>query len=95
MQTERTRTKPTLEKLLARCIPEPNSGCLLWEGPLNYKGYGVANDGTNVRLVHRPVVIPGAPDGPWRDEGGGKWSIPAEYVTESTEVILRHRLAAA
>lgn len=28
------------DRLEARCIPEPNSGCLLWEGSTDNKGYG-------------------------------------------------------
>lgn len=29
------------ERLLSRCIPEPNSGCWLWLGAVSQKGYGV------------------------------------------------------
>lgn len=36
-----------------RCIPEPNSGCWLWLGPIMNMGYGtVTLDGKNV-LAHR------------------------------------------
>lgn len=31
------------EKLLARYIPEPNSGCWLWPGVWSLKGYGIVN----------------------------------------------------
>lgn len=34
------RTPITIEELQAKSIPEPNSGCWLWLGSLNNKGYG-------------------------------------------------------
>ncbi len=34
---------PPTDKVLAYCLPEPNSGCWLWTGPLNNDGYGVAS----------------------------------------------------
>jgi hypothetical protein len=30
----------TVDYFLQRSIPEPNSGCWLWEGAVNWKGYG-------------------------------------------------------
>lgn len=30
----------TLADFLARCEPEPNSGCWLWTGPITTRGYG-------------------------------------------------------
>lgn len=45
-----------------RLIPEPMSGCHLWEGGLNTCGYGLAKRGAGrSRLVHRRV---------WEDECG-------------------------
>jgi hypothetical protein len=29
------------QRIAKRLCPEPNTGCLLWEGPTNEKGYGV------------------------------------------------------
>lgn len=29
------------ERIARRLVPEPNTGCLLWEGAVNEKGYGV------------------------------------------------------
>ena len=41
-------------KLWPRTIPEPNSGCLLWEGSLSSSGYGeVWEDGRGKHLAHR------------------------------------------
>jgi hypothetical protein len=34
------RTIPIEERLLRRLSPEPNSGCWLWTGTCNHKGYG-------------------------------------------------------
>lgn len=41
------------EHFLARCIPEPNSGCFLWEGCVNRCGYGVVRWLGEARLAHR------------------------------------------
>ena len=42
------------KKLLSdRSIPEPNSGCLLWLGPVNSKGYGQINHLNTTLKVHR------------------------------------------
>ena len=35
------------------CIPEPNSGCWLWLGPLNAKGYGRLSIRKKRVLAHR------------------------------------------
>lgn len=43
----------TLDDIFDRCIPEPNSGCLLWEGPLFDGKYGGVYDGSNRVYVHR------------------------------------------
>ncbi len=37
----------------ARSIPEPNTGCLLWEGSVNANGYGVVRWEGRSRLAHR------------------------------------------
>jgi hypothetical protein len=42
----------TLESLLSRTCPDPNSGCLLWTGPVNRAGYGIAKSGRE-QLAHR------------------------------------------
>lgn len=41
------------DRLLARSIPEPNSGCWLWEGAPNPKGYGEISVSGKSRKVHR------------------------------------------
>lgn len=38
---------------IARSIPEPNSGCWLWELQLNKQGYGRMRDGGRKLLAHR------------------------------------------
>lgn len=42
-----------LVRFLAKTIPEPNSGCLLWIGSSNAKGYGELNVGKSAVLAHR------------------------------------------
>lgn len=45
-----------VERILARSVPEPNSGCLLWEGATDQRGYGViCSDGRTLR-VHRVML---------------------------------------
>jgi len=48
------------DKLLAKCVPEPNSGCWLWEGCLSNPSrpkvaarYGVMRINKRLRLAHR------------------------------------------
>ncbi len=47
------------EKLIGRIFPEPNTGCWLWGGPVNAKGYGMHSyrrDGKwTVTTAHRAV----------------------------------------
>lgn len=38
-----------------RVIPEPNSGCLLWEGACSTAGYGVIGRDSKLFLLHRVV----------------------------------------
>jgi hypothetical protein len=52
------RGAPLLKRLMARCIPEPNSGCWLWEGGMNGRGYGLAFlPGGQVTGAHRAMLI--------------------------------------
>jgi len=54
----------TLESLFERCIPEPNSGCWIWLGACNHKGYGhLKHRGLQVKahrlayeFVHGPIA---------------------------------------
>jgi hypothetical protein len=43
----------TVDDLWASSIPEPNSGCWLWMGYVNPKGYGRTKD---VRMAHRVAL---------------------------------------
>ena len=43
----------TLADLLARCQPEPNSGCWLWSGGVTPFGYGRLTVKNRVWLAHR------------------------------------------
>lgn len=38
-----------------RSIPEPNTGCYLWLGPINRNGYGRVSDGASSWIAHRHV----------------------------------------
>ena len=53
------RGAPLLDRLMARCIPEPNSGCWLWEGSqTGNRGYGLAFvTATQVTTAHRAMLI--------------------------------------
>lgn len=60
----RTRVDP-LQTIQNNTIPEPNTGCLLWMGSVNNKGYGTMGGGhTRIRrgYVHRIhwILIKGA-----------------------------------
>ena len=41
----RHQMKPLRERLEAKLIPEPNSGCWLWMGGTNELGYGIIGRG--------------------------------------------------
>mgnify|MGYP001580823009 CR=1 FL=1 len=55
------KLKPILDRTMEKISPEPNSGCWLWEGSTNNKGYGLIGEGrrktdgspTPTILVHR------------------------------------------
>lgn len=48
----------SIAEKLERYEPEPNSGCWLWTGELNNKGYGTFTHGRGVRwLAHRASYI--------------------------------------
>ena len=40
-------------RLLSRLVADRQTGCLLWQGCVNSKGYGVISDGGKRYLVHR------------------------------------------
>jgi hypothetical protein len=44
-------------RLAARSIPEPNSGCLLWEGGVNEHGYGTVSVAGTQMLAHRAAWL--------------------------------------
>jgi HNH endonuclease/Helix-turn-helix domain len=41
------------ERFLAKCVPEPNSGCWLWIGATNNAGYGHLTVGNRTVKAHR------------------------------------------
>jgi hypothetical protein len=41
------------DRILAKCIPEPNTGCWLWEGLPNAAGYGRLNIEGRPTFAHR------------------------------------------
>ena len=52
------RGAPLMQRLMSRCIPEPNSGCWLWEGGIVGRGYGVAFlPGGKPTSAHRAMLI--------------------------------------
>lgn len=40
------------ERLKAKLVPDPETGCLLWTGARNDAGYGIIHDGPWPRRVH-------------------------------------------
>lgn len=62
MPSTRKETAPA--RFMAKCIPEPNTGCWLWVGGINGNGYGSMHDGERVvgahhfsyRLHHGPIA---------------------------------------
>lgn len=43
----------TKEDIFNRSIPEPNSGCWIWDGPCNFKGYGMSYHNKKKWYAHR------------------------------------------
>ena len=41
------------ERFEDKCIPEPNSGCWLWNTTVNNAGYGIVKHNNKVSLAHR------------------------------------------
>ncbi len=41
------------QRLEAETMPEPNTGCLLWTGPTDRKGYGIMSFEGSTRRAHR------------------------------------------
>lgn len=52
MKPEFRLTEGVVGKFFGSFIPEPNSGCWLWEGPLG-EGYGLSWSGTRSTGAHR------------------------------------------
>lgn len=45
----------TIETLLSRTTPEPNTGCMLWTQAVNADGYGIVMMGGRSSLAHRAM----------------------------------------
>jgi len=45
----------SVARLFDRAIPEPNTGCLLWTGAMDSKGYGLIMVGGRAVGAHRAV----------------------------------------
>lgn len=41
------------EQFMRQVYPEPNTGCWLWSGRINNKGYGIGKWPNNIQLAHR------------------------------------------
>jgi hypothetical protein len=55
MPETNSRRAPSLNDLLAKAIPEPNSGCFLWGSCINAAGYGLVKLKGRSRLAHRAI----------------------------------------
>lgn len=53
MAVNQYNTESVKERLLAFVSPEPNSGCWLWLGCTNHKGYGKIRVGSKQEFAHR------------------------------------------
>jgi hypothetical protein len=54
VRRQRMARRPTLaERFADKVIPEPNTGCFLWEGKADQHGYGLILDGTKNKKAHR------------------------------------------
>ena len=56
------------ERFWDRCESVPMTGCLLWTGALNHKGYGLVWSGERVVVAHRyawTLVVGSIPEGRW------------------------------
>lgn len=45
-----------VERFMAKVMPEPNSGCWLWDGAVDSKGYGAFRVGKRVIQAHRVAM---------------------------------------
>ena len=66
IRTGRTTLKTTKERLLEKCVPEPNTGCWLWTEYCNEWGYGRLRVNGKKMLAHRAsweTFIGPIPDG--------------------------------
>jgi hypothetical protein len=57
----------TLDKMFARCVPEPNSGCWLWDGAWMSGGYGNVKVKGRAMTAHRLAFQLAGGDGEERD----------------------------
>src|SRR5713101_1757281 len=59
--------RPIAERLAEKTMPEPNSGCLIWLGKLDHRGYGEIGIGKYLkRRAHRvayELALGAIPDG--------------------------------
>lgn len=56
------RTRTLEQRFMAFVSPEPNSGCWLWTGAIDSRGYGqIRIDGDNVRATKVALEIAGRP----------------------------------
>lgn len=52
------KPKPPIERLLPRLTPEPNTGCWLWTGNCNQKGYGQIGVGAaGMTTTHKTAYL--------------------------------------
>lgn len=51
----RSREAPLTDRIMSRLECDPNSGCWLWSGAVNRKGYGLIGVGQRTALVHRAL----------------------------------------
>jgi len=61
-----TESQVTFADIIARCEPIASTGCLIWTGVCNPKGYGVLTIGVVTQAVHRIVwqqIFGPIPDG--------------------------------
>lgn len=56
------RYTPIEKRLELNSVPEPNSGCILWLGRINQRGYGIVKNGGKEHRAHRVAYQIANPD---------------------------------
>jgi hypothetical protein len=80
-----------MDRFMAYVIPEPNSGCWLWCGPVNRQGYGFMKVGATNKKAHRIAwELFHGPLPPW---AGQKRGVVVRHMCHNTSCVNPDHLA--